>query len=235
MSKGCPTTTLSQVVLRNKENMKKYYDNDTTKEASLQLFLGYSVSFHLNLINLFNQDLNIYDATVPDRMHHLDLGLYHYQIEFTKELLNLLEVYMKWNEMYLLNETYESLHKTYVKISYCLSNKRDVETQIIKIIWHKTIILQKQMEKKYKTLILLNYTLELFDFKFTEASEFCEKQKNNLNLSEKMRKGFTQFFNHLKLDFPKITSTDIQIKLVGSVTLNNSTFLCATNKYYGNP
>jgi hypothetical protein len=33
------------------------------------------------------RNLNIYAATVPDRMHHLDLGLYHYQIEFTKELL----------------------------------------------------------------------------------------------------------------------------------------------------
>ncbi|RHZ48076.1 hypothetical protein Glove_561g25 [Diversispora epigaea] len=258
-------------------------------------------------------------------MHHLDLGLYHYQIEFTKELLSkssidkfnrriaeiprypglkifagglqsiarltanefrdlmkvmvfvvdnlhnkdLSEVYVKWNEMYLLSrletfkesdlkifqkaiddwinlfiklfwnisglkfpklhlwkyhiidtiqkygainkyttETYESLHKTYVKIPYRLSNKKDVETQIIKM---------------------------LFDFKFSEASKFCEKQKNNSNLNEKMRKGFTQFFNHLKLDFSKIISTDTQIKIFGSVTLNNSTFLCATNKYYDNP
>jgi hypothetical protein len=26
---------------------------------------------------------------VPDRMHHLDLGLFHYQIEFTQELLKM--------------------------------------------------------------------------------------------------------------------------------------------------
>ncbi|RHZ85339.1 hypothetical protein Glove_66g184 [Diversispora epigaea] len=331
----------SQAVLCNKENMKKYYDNDTTKEASLEPVYNYFWDI---------PDLNIYDATVPDRMHHLDLGLYHYQIEFTKELLSkssidkfnrriaeiprhpglkifarglqsiarltanefrdlmkvmvfvvddlhnkdLSEVYVKWNEMYLLNrletfkesdlkifqkaiddwanlfiklfqnisglkfpklhswkyhiintirkygaingyitETYESLHKTYVKIPYCLSNKRDVETQIMKI--RRAIILQKQMEKKYKTLVFLNYTSKLFDFKFSEASEFCEKQKNNSNLNEKMRKGFTQFFNHLKLDFSKIISTDTQIKIFGSVTLNNSTFLCATNKYYDNP
>lgn len=31
--------------------------------------------------------MNIYEATVPDRMHHLDLGLFQYQIEFTRELL----------------------------------------------------------------------------------------------------------------------------------------------------
>ena len=28
-------------------------------------------------------------ATVPDRMHHLDLGLFRYQIEFTRDLLKL--------------------------------------------------------------------------------------------------------------------------------------------------
>lgn len=33
------------------------------------------------------RDINIYSATVPDRMHHLDLGLFNYQIEYTKEIL----------------------------------------------------------------------------------------------------------------------------------------------------
>jgi hypothetical protein len=35
------------------------------------------------------RNINIYSATVPDRMHHLDLGLFRYQIEFTCELLKL--------------------------------------------------------------------------------------------------------------------------------------------------
>jgi hypothetical protein len=34
-------------------------------------------------------DINIYEATVPDRMHHLDLGLFRYQIEYTRELLKM--------------------------------------------------------------------------------------------------------------------------------------------------
>ena len=33
-------------------------------------------------------NINIYDATVPDRMHHLDLGLFQYQIDYTRKLLN---------------------------------------------------------------------------------------------------------------------------------------------------
>jgi len=31
--------------------------------------------------------MNIYEATVIDRMHHLDLGLFNYQITFTYDLL----------------------------------------------------------------------------------------------------------------------------------------------------
>ena len=32
-------------------------------------------------------NINIYEATVPDRMHHLDLGLFHYLIDFTRNLI----------------------------------------------------------------------------------------------------------------------------------------------------
>jgi hypothetical protein len=31
--------------------------------------------------------LNIYSATIPDRMHHLDLGLFNYQVTYTREML----------------------------------------------------------------------------------------------------------------------------------------------------
>ncbi|CAG8693405.1 8251_t:CDS:1, partial [Ambispora gerdemannii] len=33
-------------------------------------------------------DFNIYQATIPDRMHMLDLGLFKYMLDYTKELLN---------------------------------------------------------------------------------------------------------------------------------------------------
>ena len=33
------------------------------------------------------RQLNVYQACLPDRMHHLDLGLYKYQVEYTQELL----------------------------------------------------------------------------------------------------------------------------------------------------
>src|ERR1044072_6237879 len=33
--------------------------------------------------------MNIYNATVPDRMHHCDLGLFNYQVKFTRDYIRL--------------------------------------------------------------------------------------------------------------------------------------------------
>ncbi|RHZ89038.1 hypothetical protein Glove_19g159 [Diversispora epigaea] len=192
--------------------MQEYYNNGSAESIGLEQVYNYFWTI---------PNIDIYVATVPDRMHYLDLGLFRYQIEYTKELLgksefrdlmkvmvfvvdNLLnkdlsEVYVRWNRMYLMSrferftesdlenfqiainewadlfitlfwncssgmkmpklhswiyhivdairdfgaingyttETYESLHKTYVKIPYRLSNKKDVEMQIMKNIIKK--------------------------------------------------------------------------------------------------
>ncbi|RHZ79704.1 hypothetical protein Glove_142g38 [Diversispora epigaea] len=71
-------TMQDQIILRNHENMMEHFNNNTGHSVSLELVKNY----FWNIPNL-----NIYAATVPDRMHHLDLGLYHYQIEFTKGIL----------------------------------------------------------------------------------------------------------------------------------------------------
>jgi hypothetical protein len=58
--------------------MQEYFRNDTGKDVSLENIPNYFWSL---------PSINIYTSTVPDRMHHLDLGLFHYQIEFTQALL----------------------------------------------------------------------------------------------------------------------------------------------------
>ena len=35
----------------------------------------------------FYRNVNIYEACVPDRMHHIDLGLFKYQLEYMQEIL----------------------------------------------------------------------------------------------------------------------------------------------------
>ncbi|RHZ67026.1 hypothetical protein Glove_303g60 [Diversispora epigaea] len=52
-------TDLFDITFRNNENMQKYFYNDAGQDVT----------------------------TVPDKMHHLDLGLFHYQIKFTQALL----------------------------------------------------------------------------------------------------------------------------------------------------
>lgn len=51
----------------------------------LQLIPRYK--FFLRTYINFYRNLNIYDACVPDRMHHIDLGLFKYQLEFTQDIL----------------------------------------------------------------------------------------------------------------------------------------------------
>jgi hypothetical protein len=43
------------------------------------------VNFYARIICFRN--LNIYEVCVSDRMHHIDLGLFKYQLEFTQEIL----------------------------------------------------------------------------------------------------------------------------------------------------
>ncbi|RHZ62413.1 hypothetical protein Glove_340g113 [Diversispora epigaea] len=319
-------TMQDQITLRNHENMMEHFNNNTGHSVSLEPVENY----FWNIPNL-----NIYAATVPDRMHHLDLGLYHYQIEFTKGILerssidkmnerigaiprypglkifskglqsiarltasehrdlmkvmvfvvdgllsdDLSEVYVKWNEMYILSrleifkesdlekfqkainewadlfvilfrkksdskmkfpkfhswifhivdtireygaingyttETYESLHKSYVKTPYRLSNKKGIEEQIMKTIRRKAIIKRRVTEELHKTPTALIYTSKLFEFKLLEASIFFEQQKKNLDLTENMIKGFAKFLECLDLFFDMldiISAEDCRIKI----------------------
>ncbi|RHZ47345.1 hypothetical protein Glove_585g31 [Diversispora epigaea] len=278
----------NQIEPRSHNNMKLYYKNNTGKNVSIE-----------NVRNFFWSvpNINIYAATVPDRMHHLDLGLFQHQLNFTKILINkqcgksfidkmnnrvklihhykdlksfpngflhltlltaseyrslmkimifivdelyedsgslnfiknnkITEVYLKWNKMYLLSrkenyeksdvtllqesinkwaklfielfkehskselqfpklhswvfhicssirefgaingyttETYESLHKDYVKKPYKLTNKKEIEKQIMKIIRRKAIITESSSKEIPKTPIALKYSKKLYEF-----------------------------------------------------------------------
>jgi hypothetical protein len=39
------------------------------------------------LFIIFSRNLNVYEAVLPDRMHHIDLGLFKYMLDYTQELL----------------------------------------------------------------------------------------------------------------------------------------------------
>ncbi|KAF0356592.1 zn-finger domain-containing protein [Gigaspora margarita] len=58
--------------------MQYYYSKNKEQTVSIELVPNIFWKF---------KNSNIYEATVIDRMHHLDLGLFNYQITFTYNLL----------------------------------------------------------------------------------------------------------------------------------------------------
>ena len=91
---------LSNVVYRTPSNMKQAIEMDEASEYSIHvernIFWGirYVIKTTANIISEFAtntfqlyRDFNIYQATVLDRMHILDLELFKYMLEYTKTLL----------------------------------------------------------------------------------------------------------------------------------------------------
>jgi Plavaka transposase len=70
--------TLSNVILRTPEKMKEAIDLNQANELSIHADFNFFWNF---------KDFNIYEATVPDRMHMLDLGITKYLLEFTRAYL----------------------------------------------------------------------------------------------------------------------------------------------------
>ena len=70
---------LSHIDLQTPEKMKLAISENQASEFSIHKEFNYFWDF---------DDFNIYEATAPDRMHLLDLGVTKYLIEFTRELLH---------------------------------------------------------------------------------------------------------------------------------------------------
>ena len=70
--------SLTNVNLRTPKDMNKAIDTNQSKEVSIHTEINFFWKF---------KDFNIYNATVPDRMHLLDLGITKYLLEFTREYL----------------------------------------------------------------------------------------------------------------------------------------------------
>jgi hypothetical protein len=69
---------LINVTLRTPEKMKEAIDRNRANELSIHSDFNFFWKF---------DDFNIYSATVPDRMHLLDLGITKYLLEFTRMYL----------------------------------------------------------------------------------------------------------------------------------------------------
>ncbi|GES80674.1 hypothetical protein GLOIN_2v1783703 [Rhizophagus clarus] len=317
--------SVNDVILRTHDEMRKHFENDTQRSVCIE-------SVHNFFWDLPN--INIYLATVPDRMHHLDLGLFRYQIIFTCDILksqhvngnklveevdrhlaaiprfpgikifsnglqsiarltaseyrslmkvmifvidnlydennnevdnfvnndDLTKLYEYWNEMYILSryeefsesdlekfndaihrwarmfvkafkfvspsnlklpklhswvyhiidsirsygaingyttETYESLHKYFVKIPYQISNKKDVEPQLLRTIKRQAISIRMSQHSvnPAKTPRTCKFSARLFEFSLQDANTFFNEKKDSVD--NKMQTGFARFISCL--------------------------------------
>jgi hypothetical protein len=69
---------LSNVILRTPQKMQEVITVNQAHEFSIHTDFNFFWKF---------DDFNIYEATVPDRMHMLDLGITKYLLEFTRAYL----------------------------------------------------------------------------------------------------------------------------------------------------
>ncbi|GES96881.1 hypothetical protein GLOIN_2v1783703 [Rhizophagus clarus] len=75
--------SVNDVILRTHDEMRKHFENDIQRSVCIESIIFFGI---------YHKNINIYLATVPDRMHHLDLGLFCYQIIFTCDILKLQHV-----------------------------------------------------------------------------------------------------------------------------------------------
>ncbi|RIA93981.1 hypothetical protein C1645_818632 [Glomus cerebriforme] len=109
-------------------------------------------------------------------------------------------------------ETYESLYKDYVKSPYRLSNKKNVETQIMQI------------------QLIANVTSQSTNLTTTPQSNVNAKIVARFtNFSDCLNLYLSQLKNH------KIITGENHVSIYGSVTLENGAIMHATNSYYNKP
>ncbi|GET49863.1 hypothetical protein GLOIN_2v1488317 [Rhizophagus irregularis DAOM 181602=DAOM 197198] len=286
--------SVNDVILRTHDEMCKHFENDTQRSVCIE-------SVHNFFWDLPN--INIYLATVPDRMHHLDLveevdrlmifvidNLYDENNNEVDNFVNnddLTKLYEefsesdlekfnnaihRWARMFVkafkfvspsnlklpklhswvyhiidsirsygaingyTTETYKSLHKYFVKIPYRISNKKDVEPQILRTIKRQAISIRMSQHSvnPAKTPRTCKFSARLFEFSLQDANTFFNEKKDSVD--NKMQTGFARFISCLDSYLDLLDGFTIigetRINIYGSVTLENGAIMRATNRYH---
>ncbi|RHZ84782.1 hypothetical protein Glove_75g60 [Diversispora epigaea] len=199
-----------EVILRNHVNMKEYFDSNTSNLAGLEQVNNYFWSI---------PNLNIYAATVPDRMHHLDLGLFKYQIEFTMELLKKKKSLNKVNER-IANIPRHSQLKVFKKgiqlSRLTASEYRDIMKIMVFVVDDLQIENLSEVYVKWNEMYLLSRSEK---FKESDLENF-QKAINDW-----------VYLNILNI----ISAEGCRIKIYSSVTLKNSAILRTKNDFHHRP
>ncbi|RHZ83096.1 hypothetical protein Glove_99g6 [Diversispora epigaea] len=169
-----------------------------------------------------------------------------FKLQFSKLHSWVFHIYSSIREFGAINgyttETYESLHKDYVKKPYKLTNKKEIEKQIMKIIRRKAIIIESSSKEIPKTPIALKYSKKLYEFCIQNAEIYIQTRMNDPDLEKEMKLGFKKFLECLDayLDFydQKLfehEEINIKFRIYSGVTLKYGANICANNKFHKRP
>ncbi|KAF0528486.1 hypothetical protein F8M41_013112 [Gigaspora margarita] len=88
-------------------------------------------------------------------------------------------------------ETYESLHKDFVKTLYYLSNKQNIEDQIMKMVQRQAIAskLLSRKPKNFKTINPFKFTNLIWIFGLNNAPKFIDHRLKNYRPNSKIYSG----------------------------------------------
>ncbi|GES75413.1 hypothetical protein GLOIN_2v1783703 [Rhizophagus clarus] len=94
-------------------------------------------------------------------------------------------------------ETYKSLYKYFVKIPYRISNKKDVEPQLLQTIKRQAISIRMSQHSVNlaKTPHTCKFSARLFEFSLQDANTFFNEKKDSVD--NKMQTGFARFISCL--------------------------------------
>ncbi|RHZ76837.1 hypothetical protein Glove_188g59 [Diversispora epigaea] len=136
-------------------------------------------------------------------------------------------------------ETYESLHKDYVKKPYKLTNKKEIEKQIMKIV---TIITESSLKEIPKTPIALKYSKKLYEFCIQNAEIYIQTRMNDPDLEKEMKLGFEKFLEcldvYLEIYYQNLSEhekIDMIFHIYGGMTLKFGSIMRVTNKFHKKP
>ncbi len=133
-------------------------------------------------------------------------------------------------------ETYESLHKDFVKTPYRMSNKKNVETQLLQNIRRQAIsYINSQRSVIKRTPRPYNFSKKFFKFSLRDSNEIFNEKKEMPGINNNMKTGFDNFSYCLELylellKYPSIDGS--QVNIYESVTLENGSIVCTTNNYH---
>ncbi|RIA80034.1 hypothetical protein C1645_839407 [Glomus cerebriforme] len=133
----------------------------------------------------------------------------------------------------LSTETYETLHKFYVKNPYRLSNRKDMMQQLINAAKCNEMTLKTSKVPQNKIEGFRKFLLELRLDEIDQKIKFLKKSENSphVNIIEDLSQTISAFNIFLDMDSQDLESSDFYIKIYESVHLENEKILRISGKF----